>query len=217
MRPIQVTVGPLAAASANNIALSQSILSATSVTLNGSLVTGGVAVLDKPRRVLITSAGNNSGITFTVTGTTFAGSSVSETVTGANVGSVATVTDFATVTSIVTSGATASTITVGTNSVAGSAWVRLDPWSDANVSIQATVSGTVNYTLQQTNDDPNSPYYPVTVPNVTWINSNDANVVGATATQQSNYLFTPIFARVLLNSGTGSVTVTYVQSGVVNL
>src|SRR6266704_2284283 len=66
MRPITVTVGPLAAASANNIALSQTPASAGALTLNGSLVTAGVAILDSPRRILITTADTTH--TFTLIG-----------------------------------------------------------------------------------------------------------------------------------------------------
>jgi hypothetical protein len=216
MRPIQVTVGPLAAASANAIALSQSAAGAAQLVLNGATASGGVAKLDKPRQVLITSAGNDSGITFTVTGTTFAGAAVSETLAGGNIGAVATQTDFATVTGIRTSGATASTVTVGTNGVAGSAWVRLDEWTVGGTFIQCIASGTVNYTIQQTADDPNSPFYPIAIPNVNWIATNDTGVVNATASADSNYIVTPTYARVVLNSGTGSVTVTFTQTGVAN-
>ena len=217
MRRIQVTVGPLTAASANNIATAQTISGASSVAINGALASGGVATLDTPRRVLITSVGNDSGITFTVTGITFALAPVSETVTGTNASAVATNTDFAKVTSIVTSGSTAANITVGTNGVAGSQWVFLDQWSIPYTAIQCNVTGTVNYTVQQTLDDPNSATYPVTIPNVTWVNSNDPNVVAATTTQQTNYIFPPMFARVLLNSGTGSVTSSFNQAGVTNI
>ena len=106
MQPISVTVGPLTSASANNIALSQTVTGASSVVLNGSLVSGGVATLDTPRQVLITNVGNDSGITFTVTGTTFYGNTVSQTVQGTSGSTVATTVDFATVTSITTSGST---------------------------------------------------------------------------------------------------------------
>ena len=212
MRPIVVTVGPLAAASANNIALSQTVTGAANVTLNGALATGGVAYLDKPRQVLITNAGNDSGITFTVVGTDRYGATLSQTVTGTSGSSVATTVDYATVTRITTSGSTSvSGITVGTNGVSGSDWVRFDDFAPSNISIQCTVSGTVNYTVQSTLDDPNSATTPVSVVNVTWVNSSDTNVVNATATKQSNFLFAPVFARVLLNSGTGSVTTTFVQ------
>lgn len=213
MRPIIVSAGPLAAASANNIALSQTVTGAAAVTLNGSLATGGVATLDKPRRVLITNAGNDTGITFTVVGTGFTGNSISETVTGTSGSAVATTLDFATVTSITTSGSTsASGITVGTNGVAGSSWIRLDDWAPATWSIQIDVSGTVNYTVQTTLDDPNDPTNPVAIGSVTWLSSSDANLVGASAAKYGTFTGAPRYVRVLLNSGTGTATATLLQS-----
>lgn len=214
MRPVIVSVGPLAAASANNIATSQTVSGAAAVTLNGSLVNGsGVAVLDNPRQILITNVGNDSGITFTVKGTSFTGGSISQTVTGTNGSTVATTLDFATVTSITTSGSTsASGITVGTNAVAGSSWVRFDDFAPSNISIQCDVSGTVNYTVQSTLNDPNSPTNPVAISSVNWISSSDSAVVNQTATAQSNFNFSPCYARILLNGGTGSVTATFLQS-----
>lgn len=217
MQPITTTVGPLAAASANNIALSQTVSGAANVTLNGSLASGGVATLDEPRRVLITNVGNDSGITFTVYGTWIGGQTISETVQGTSGSSVATTLDFATVTRIATSGSTSvSGITVGTNGVAGSRWVRLDSWANAETAIQCNVSGTVNYTVQVSMDDPNSPTNPVAISSVTWLNTNDTDAVTSVANVFSNFQFTPTFARVLLNSGTGTVTATFAQFNVVN-
>lgn len=217
MRTVQVSVGPLAAASATDLRTAASISVAGGVTLNGALVSGGVATLDKPRRILFTSSGNDSGITFTVTGTTFAGNAASETVTGGNATTATTVLDYATVTSITASGASAGTVSIGTSGVAGSQWARLDMWTTGFVSIQTNVTGTVNYTIQQTLDDPNDPDFPTSLASVNWINSNDPAVVSATTSQQSNYIFTPKFARILLNSGTGSVTAIFAQTGNVNL
>jgi len=81
--------------------------------------------------------------------------------------------------------------------------------------VQARVSGTVNYTLQQTLDDPNSPTSPVSPANVLWQNINDSGAVAATTSVETNYMFAPTWCRVLLNSQTnpGYVTVTYLQSG----
>lgn len=217
MQPITVTVGPLVAAAANNIAASQTVTGAANVVLNGALVSGGVATLDTPRRVLITNVGNDSSITFTVYGTTFGGTSVSETVQGTSGSAVATTVDFATVTRIATSGSTsASGITVGTNGIAGSRWVRLDSWADAQTSIACNATGTVNYTLQVSMDDPNSPTNPVAVNSVAWLNTNDTDAVTATADVFTNFQFTPTFARILLNSGSGSVAATFAQFNVVN-
>src|ERR1700743_2261668 len=113
MRPITVTVGPLSAASANNIALSQTPTGA--FTLNGALVTGGVAVLDAPRRVLFTTTANETSHTFTVIGTNASGLLQTENVTGVSSSTVATSLDYKTVTSITINGTAAGAITVGTN------------------------------------------------------------------------------------------------------
>lgn len=212
MRTVSVTVGPLAAASANNIALSQTPTSA--FTLNGSLVTGGVAILDVARRVLFTPAGNESANTFTIVGTDAAGNAQRDVVAGGNATATYSALDFKTVTSITATNAAAGAITVGTNGVASSPWIRLDEWANAQCALQCVVSGTVNYTVQQTLDDPNSATNPVNPYQVTWINSSDATLVGATTSIQSNYAFAPVFTKVTLNSGTGSVTYRVTQFGV---
>lgn len=211
MRPVTVSVGPLAAASANNIALSQTPAGAGAMTLNGSLVTAGIATLDNPRRVLITTADTTTK--FTITGTTPTGAVLTETflVTG---GATYSQLDYKTVTSITVNQGTTAAVTVGTNGIASTPWVRFDDYAPAPVSIQCTVSGTVNYTVQQTMDDPNSATNPVVPSAVTWVATSDTAAVGATGTVQTNYGYVPVFARVLLNSGTGTVTATFLQSGV---
>lgn len=217
MQPITVTVGPLDAADDNGIALSQTTAGAANLTLNGALVTGGVAVLDAPRRIIITSGGNDTGITFTITGTTYGGQSVSETITGASGAAVSSTVDFLTVTQIRASGATSvSGVIAGTNTVAGSSWVRLDSWAFPQTAIQCNASGTVNYTIQVSMDDPNSISNPVSVPNMTWLNTNDADAVSAIGDVFSNFDWTPTWARILLNSGNGTVTATFAQFNVVS-
>ncbi len=217
MQPITITVGPLTSASANNIAASQTVTGAANVVLNGSLVSGGVATLDNPRRVLITNIGNDAAITFTVYGTTFNSASVSEVLQGTNGSTVASTVDFKTVTRIATSGSTsASGITVGTNTVAGSRWLRLDSWADAQTAIQCNATGTVNYTVQVTMDDPNDAISPVAINAVTWLNTNDADAITAIGDVFTNFDWTPTYARILLNSGSGSVSGTFAQFNVVN-
>lgn len=104
------------------------------------------------------------------------------------------------------------TVSDASGGVKYSDWVRFDDFAPSNISIQCTVSGTVNYTVQTTLDDPNSATNPVATGSVTWVDSSDSAVVAATATKQSNFLFAPVYARVKLNSGTGSVTATFLQS-----
>ena len=215
MRPITATVGPLAAASATNIRTASSG-SAGALVLNGTLVSNGVATLDVARRILITNAADETGKTVDLTGTDRAGNTQSETVTLGGIGSTASVLDYKTLTSAVLSANSAGNLSIGTSGVAASAWVYLDPWALANIALQMTVSGTVNYTVQTTLDNPNSTTNPVAMSAVTWVSSNDTDVVGATATKQSNLFFVPSFVRVLLNSGTGTVTMTVIQSGSVS-
>lgn len=215
MRPITVTVGPLAAASANAICLSQTPAAAGALTLNGALVSGGIATLDTARRVLITCAGNESAKTFTLTGTSASGNTQTETIAGPNATTAQSVLDYKTITSLTISAAAANAITVGTSGVASSYWVALDSWAMPQVAIQCTVSGTVNYTVQQTLDNPNDPISPVAASLVTWVNHPDSNLVGAIGTVQSNYGYAPVYAKVTLNSGTGSVTATFSQASVV--
>lgn len=225
MLPQIVTVGPLAAASSNNIALSQTTGGAANLNINGALASGGVATLDTPRRVLITSAGNDSGITFTVTGTNHTGNPIRETVTGANTSSVYTLQDFATVTRIATSGATAGNVTVGTNGVASSPWkVITFEFGSTNLAFGVTVSGTTNYSIEYTYDNPNNNQanmqgqgnggsYPT--PPTAWalaaLSNKTANADGS--------IGTPIYAwRLTLNSQTnpGFATATGIQSGIIN-
>jgi hypothetical protein len=186
----------------------------------GAITVGqyGTATLDVARQVLFTPAGADSGITYTISGTDVSGTAISETVTGVNNPSTAVTTlSYLTITSLSTSGAVASTMTVGTNGVAHSPWVMFDAYSaSAPISIQCTASGTVNYTVQQTLDNPTS-LGNTTIygrPDlVTWVNHPDTNLVSATGTVQGNYAYEPAFARVLLNSGTGTVTATFIQAG----
>lgn len=213
MRPIAVTVGPLASASANNIATAQTPGSAGALTLNGSAVVNGIAVLDTARRVLITTSDTTH--TFTITGLSPTGTALSESFLVAG-GSTYSMLDYSKVTSITINAAATGAVTVGTNAIASTPWVRLDEWANSYVTIQCDVTGTVNYTVQGTMDDPNSPTDPVIPSAVNWINSGDANAVGATGGLATNFLFSPTFARVLLNSGTGAVKAIFAQADVVS-
>jgi hypothetical protein len=66
-------------------------------------------------------------------------------------------------------------------------------------------------------DDPNSPTNPVAISSVTWLDALDSNLV-TTAVSTSGFIaYSPSFVRVLLNSGTGSVTGTFSQFGNVPL
>jgi len=181
--------------------------------LNGSLVTAGVAILDSPRRILITTADTTH--TFTLIGLSPTMSLLTESfliVGGASYSAL----DYAKVTGILINGAATAAVTVGTNGIASTPWVRLDEWANTQVTIQCNATGTVNYTVQSTLDDPNSLTDAVVPSAVNWVPTNDTSAVGATATLQTNFYFAPTFARVLLNSGTGTVVSKFIQANVAN-
>lgn len=106
-----------------------------------------------------------------------------------------------------------ATVSNASGGPVSSNWVFFDSFALPQVSIQADTAGTVNYTIQQTLDDPNSPTNPIDPISVTWVNHPDTNLVNATGPVQGNYGYAPAYARVLLNSGTGTVTVTFTQAG----
>jgi hypothetical protein len=212
MRPITVTVGPLTAATGNNIALSQTPGGAGAITLNGSLVTAGVAIIGNAQQIKLTTA--DSTHTAVISGTSWAGDPISETVAfnGTNVTSVLS---YKTVTSIVVNAALTAAITVGTSGLGYSNFARLDEWANAQTSIQCVASGTVTYTVQLSNDDPNSTTNPVAVTAMTWSSSPDSLAVGATGSIFTVLAQSPLWVRINLTAGTGSVTATVVQAGVV--
>jgi hypothetical protein len=211
VRPVTVTAGPLTAATANNIALSQTPGAAGPITLNGSLVVGGVAIIGNAQRITLTTA--DSTHTAVLSGTDWAGSPISETV-AFNGTSVTSVLSYKTVTSIVVNAALTAAITVGTSGIGTTQWVRLDDYALGQVAIQVDATGTVNYTIQSSLDDPNSPTNPVLPQNMVWVATSDTAGVGATGSIQTNFAYAPTWVRALLNSGTGSISMTVLQLGV---
>lgn len=208
-----VSLAPTAAA-ANNIAQSQSP-GAGAITLNGSLVSGGVATLDIPRRVLITPGGADSGITYTVVGTDRYGAALSETVQGVNNPStVGTTQDFKTVTAVNHSGSVAGTVTVGTSGIVSSDWIVISPIDNPiNIGVFVLVSGTVNYTVEYTYDFPTALG---TFPTVFNISGGSLTAKAANGDSQANPFNFPIAAiRVTLNSFTnpGNIKMNVIQAG----
>jgi hypothetical protein len=189
------------------------VVSVSQTVSSTTLYANVVATLDTPRRILMTPTGNESSNTLTITGTGPNSEPITEVLTGGNATATYTNIDFSTVTQIVAKSNAAAAIIVGTNGVASSRWVNFDPYALASVGVQITVSGTVNYTLQQAIQTSTAtstllPYQ------VIFVNCSDLTVVGATATQQTSYLAAPTYAKVTLNSGTGSITATFTQYGV---
>lgn len=215
--PRTAQVGPLAAAVSNGYAQSQSGTANTPLTLNGSLVNAaGVGVPDTPRRVIITSAGNDASITFMITGQMYVnGPIVTEVMQGTSgaatnlQGQAWSMLDYIRVISIVPSGNTASTVTAGTNGVASTNWFRLDNYGFPPVAFEVTVSGTVNFMVEEAMRDPNivtgapTPNVgPATITPAQLIWQPHATVASKTANAFDQFSQVPTWTRCTLNSQT---------------
>lgn len=148
MRPIEITTGSYSVADTDGLAAAQTLLAAGFVTLSATTLT-------PPRFVTISSVGNDSGVIFTVTGTSPEGHPQTENIAGGNVATVITTKTFATVTSVYSDGATANDITVGYTQSGYSQWIPLDIYTPNQVTcISADIAGTINYSVEYTNENP---------------------------------------------------------------
>lgn len=216
----------LITASASCIATSQSLAAAGNLVINGASAVvralgpfAGditVAALDTQRRVQITSAGDDSARSFTVTGWRQGGQLIREVLAGTKAGSVATTLDFLNVGTVAVDGAIASTVTVGTNGTGSTDWImpdfHLTPFS---IGIVTQLSGSAGWNLETTNDmnyaaTPRGPQDPTQKPTVTKI--IDGSTIAQAATLNSaitGYRFTNI-------SGTGTLSAQTQQAGIIN-
>jgi len=78
--------------------------------------------------------------------------------------------------------------------------------SPFNVGFGVVVTGTVNYTVQHTFDNPQ------TNPNPTFF--SHPTVIALTTSQDGNYAFPVAAIKVLVNSGAGTATLTVIQAGI---
>jgi hypothetical protein len=87
--------------------------------------------------------------------------------------------------------------------------IPLDIHGRPDISLQVQVTGTANWTIQQTLDNP----FTTPAGSLTWVNHPDANMVGQSVTRQGNYAYVPFAVRLQLTSGNGSARLTIIQSG----
>ena len=199
--------GPGAVANTYLVSVAQTLASQT-------IFSNAKASLGVAQRLAITaSAGGDVGKILTLVGTDYTGAVQTEQIS-ILASTQSSQLDYLTLTSASISAAAAAPIQIGTFGTASSPWVRLDEYAQGPTSITCQAVGTVNYTVQQTNQDPNSLSNPVLPSQVTWVNSSDVAAVAATASIQTVFANPPLFVRVTLNSGTGNVVATISQVGV---
>ena len=110
---IQSTFVEAATADTDGISTAAAVGNNASLVIGGALASGGSVTFDEPRNITILSAGDDSGISFTVTGTDETASSVTESITGANAGTATGSTYFATITQIAAVGDPAGNVSAG--------------------------------------------------------------------------------------------------------
>lgn len=212
------SIGGIAALAAAGIAASQTPAAGgvQNLTIDGSLASGGIATCDVARRIEISSAGDESARTFTLTGTDRNGATISETLTGPNT-SVISVLDYKTVTAITVDANTAGAVASSTVDQVSGDWIKVDPSRNPfNVTVACEVASdsTLNYTVQYTivGDDEN---VDTSATKVVY-SHDDTDLVAATTTQVGNFAYPCTHTRVHLNSGVSSgtgVTLKVIQAG----
>lgn len=182
-----------------------------------TIVFAGTATIDSAtsnntalgRRVVIAYTGTDTS--FTIVGTNATGNKITDTAVGSG-GSAQSNLDFVTVTSITPVGGGLTGVTAGTNGVGSSPWwlANWHGYAPVNISVAVEiVSGSVNYTIQYTYDDPNSMANGLTYP----IPFNDPVLVNESTTMDGLAISPIKAARVLINSGTGVIRCRFTQAG----
>lgn len=185
-RSMQATFAP-ADGVANSIALAQAPGAAGNLNLNGADVAAGVVTLDLPRRLAISSTGDESGKTFTITGTDRNGRSETEVIKGPAANQqVFTLKDYASGPLVVSiNAASAGNVTVGTNGSFSSQWfvVGRDCYGvafdvdlgglDATYTVESTIADF--YPPQNNLNVPTDNYFPPRGhPDFTNVNNSDS-------------------------------------------
>lgn len=212
MRPIQQNLS-FYAADPNGISTAQTPAQNADLTLNGALVSGGVATLLTPGPVTLTSSDDFSAVTFTIIGTSSTGAALSEAIAGPNNNTVTTTNSFATVTEIQTdapAGLTTETVEAGNAAVGlgATGWWPLDIYTPNQVTtISANIlSGTATYSVEYTNEDP----FDTSITQL--VVAHPVAALTGASTDQTAFTTTLMRAvRFNVASGTGVIRATVVQ------
>lgn len=205
MRPISFTrTQPVA--DADSVANEQLLNASGAITIDGTLASGGVATLTVPAYLTVFSEAS-AAVDFVVTGTRPGGGEQVETLSITASGTVTGSLAFATVTGVDASAATSATISLGNAAAGYTDWIPLDIYTPNQVTnISAKVTGTVEYSVEYTNEDPfDRSIQQLAVPHPN---------ASLTASSGDETQFTTTLMRAVrlkINSGDGSVRFTIVQ------
>lgn len=208
MRPVIVALA--FTVDADGIALSQTPGGAGNLTLNGALVSGGVATLDAAQKVSITSVADETTKNFTITGTDPDGNALVETLAGGNITTVKTLGYFKTVSQVAVDAATVGAVTVGSGDEGATQTIPTD-WREnpfeLAIAVILTSGATLTYAAQHTLDDVQD-----SSSALNWL-TNDG-LTGKTASDDGNVAFPVRGVRLIITAFTdGTATATFIQSG----
>lgn len=205
-----ITLSPTAL-DRDGISVAETLGAAGSFTLGGALASGGSVTFTQPQHVTFYSAGNNSGVVFTITGTDRYGNAMTEDVTGPNGTTVTGTKNFATVTDVASDGATTGDVEVGVDGTCESQWYVLNyRGADFNIGIGCELTGTATYSVQHTFNN---------VLATTFV-EDDATVfthdtlASETTNQDGNYVNPPVAVRLAITAHTsGDATMRIAHAG----
>lgn len=182
---------------ADGIAAAQQLVGAGNLTMNGALVQTDLPVDRTPvalvmpagsvggGKVTITSAGNLSAVTFTVTGKDENGRTITEAVTGPNATTVESAAYFSEVSAVSADGAVGTDVTVGVIGKSVSpVYVPNFVSEDFKCSMVAEIGTTATVTVNHTLDDP---WAGTAFRDMLWLDHDDMAAV--TVTSDGNYDF----------------------------
>lgn len=211
------------AADTDYVCALQTLGAAGSMVINGAGWDGhdnprrirlAVGSLGFERTISLTSAGNISGVNFTITGTNIRGETISETHAGPNANTVFTTAFFYSITSITTDAAVGTNTSIGIGTTGRSQWYRINyQLTPVAIGLGITVSNTdLTWTIVQTT-------YNVELAEPaanSIINNADTNLVSQTTSRQGNYVVPFGACRCNITASTaGSLVFDIYQAGIV--
>lgn len=201
-RPIRVTLAPIAT-DADYISTSETLTTPWALQLDG------VLTFATPQHVTVTTTSDETGETFTVTGTDGSGDVITEALAGPNASVVVGTKNFKTITSIVGT-ANATGVTAGVDGTCESAWIPLNRYCDFNVGLGVAITGVATYTAEHTFDDVFAANFN---PDTAVAYSHDV-LVTKSANDDGNYTNPPTATRLKVTAFTsGTLTYSIIQAG----
>tara|TARA_R110002020_G_scaffold52280_1_gene147101 strand:+ start:83 stop:697 length:615 start_codon:yes stop_codon:yes gene_type:complete len=131
---------------ADGISAAAAVGEDAALVIEGALASGGSCTFNAGRIVTILSAGDDSGISFTATGTDVSGDSQTESITGANAGTATGSKYFKTVSGISAVGDPAGNVSAGVNASVGDVIFAGRMRLRGVFTVNSATAGTVSFT-----------------------------------------------------------------------